>query len=327
MEKLVSIVVPGRNVSNTIEKCIVSIGKQDYSNVEVLVVLNGCTDDSLEVCRRLERSDKRIRVISSNAHSLLQARVDGVFASGGDWIAFVDADDMYVTKHAISKMYLEAEANNADICQFRHYRELPLLVRQKRPKTIEDKTWNSQDQRVILGMALGRDSHFTGYVWDKFYSSKVLKRGLRKCRTDCFFGEDRLFNAYILVEGGAHKVVSCRDAFYLYRRGGSTTGNVGLRLLEDYCNSKKAFLELLSYEPYEERIHSESLYCYRSVIRGLIKNGVSEKDVIGAIETVEQYPYIVEAKSYFRDRCSESDELRFMSSDYSAGEYLAFCAP
>lgn len=93
MEDRVSIIVPAHNAGRYIDKCIKSIVDQTYKNLEIIIVENGSTDDTLKICSELAEKYKAIRVVSSSDSGVSRARNTGIRLSTGKYIAFADADD------------------------------------------------------------------------------------------------------------------------------------------------------------------------------------------------------------------------------------------
>jgi len=98
-QKLVSIIMPAFNAANTIEKSIKSISNQTYKDWELIVINDGSTDNTKEIVKRLMRKEKRIYLITSQRNIGSPAgRNKGIKASNGRWIAFLDADDLWLPK-------------------------------------------------------------------------------------------------------------------------------------------------------------------------------------------------------------------------------------
>ena len=92
---LVSIVVPAFNAAQTIEETLHSVSQQTYSALEVIVVDDGSTDGTAEIARRHSLDDPRFRVVSQPNGGVASARNTGIAASTGDFVAFIDADDLW----------------------------------------------------------------------------------------------------------------------------------------------------------------------------------------------------------------------------------------
>ena len=96
----VSVIIPIYNVAQFLDRCIDSVLKQTFNNLEIILVDDGSTDTSGEICDRWERKDTRIRVIHKANGGLSSARNSGIEAATGDAIFLLDSDD-YISSHCI----------------------------------------------------------------------------------------------------------------------------------------------------------------------------------------------------------------------------------
>lgn len=119
MRPKVSIVVPIYNSRDFLERCVASIAEQTYTNLEVILIDDGSSDDSLKVCKILQKSDSRIIVIAQKNKGVSSARNLGIDSATGDYITFVDSDD-WLEKDAIAKM-VQMMADNRVDCVRTHY--------------------------------------------------------------------------------------------------------------------------------------------------------------------------------------------------------------
>ncbi|ETI90281.1 glycosyltransferase family 2 protein [Clostridium butyricum] len=92
-KSLISIIVPIYNVEKYLERCIKSICVQTYEYIEIILVDDGSTDRSLEICMEHKKKDLRIIVIHQDNLGLSGARNTGMIASHGKYYVFVDSDD------------------------------------------------------------------------------------------------------------------------------------------------------------------------------------------------------------------------------------------
>lgn len=90
---LLSVIVPVFNAEGYLRKCLDSIVNQTFQNMEIIVVNDGSTDHSLEICRKYQQMDSRVRIILKENGGLIRARKTGVSEASGDLIGFVDSDD------------------------------------------------------------------------------------------------------------------------------------------------------------------------------------------------------------------------------------------
>src|SRR5262249_54645146 len=92
---LISVIIPAYNDAATVERTISSALNQTYSNLEVLVVDDGSTDETALVVRRMADADRRIRLLQKANGGLVSARNNGIAHAGGEFIAPIDADDLW----------------------------------------------------------------------------------------------------------------------------------------------------------------------------------------------------------------------------------------
>ena len=96
---MISVIVPVYNVETYLEECLDSIQNQTYTNLEVLLVNDGSTDGSQAICEHYCQIDKRFRLMNQTNQGQSVARNNGVTASTGEFIAFVDSDDIILANY------------------------------------------------------------------------------------------------------------------------------------------------------------------------------------------------------------------------------------
>lgn len=97
MKSKISIIVPVYNGEKSIERCISSICNQTYADIEVIIVNDGSTDRTREMCEQMCKQDRRIKLFNIQNGGVANARNYGIDHSTGEYIMFVDADD-YIEK-------------------------------------------------------------------------------------------------------------------------------------------------------------------------------------------------------------------------------------
>lgn len=110
----VSIIVPTYNDSEELKDCIESISTQTYPNLEIIIINDGSTDDTVLVCDKLSAIDNRIRVVNQNHYGIGVARNIGLSVATGDFIEFVDSDD-WLTPNNVERLIEEQEKSHSDI--------------------------------------------------------------------------------------------------------------------------------------------------------------------------------------------------------------------
>ena len=117
IEALVSVIIPIYNVEEYIEKCVKSIQKQTWKNVEIVCVNDGTPDRSMDIVHRLAEEDGRIKIVNIKNSGLSMARNIGMQHATGKYICFLDSDD-YLALDAIEKLVICSEKNSTDMIFF-----------------------------------------------------------------------------------------------------------------------------------------------------------------------------------------------------------------
>ena len=161
----VSVIVPVYNTERTVEKCIQSIQKQSYNNIEIVLVDDGSPDNAPAICEEYAKRDTRIVVCHKKNGGLSDARNFGIKRATGAYIGFVDSDD-YVAPDMYEKLLETAVKNAADIvnCGF-------FLVENGR---IVQKRYCDCCIKKMTGLqaveALIDQKEATNFTWNKLYN-------------------------------------------------------------------------------------------------------------------------------------------------------------
>lgn len=216
---MISVIVPAYNVEKYIADCLESITTQSYRDIEIIVVNDGSTDSTLEIINRHAAADPRIRVISQPNGGLSAARNVGLDAANGEWIAFVDGDDMLLPD-ALSHLLNIAEDTQADIV-------CGSFIRQNS----EPKLTNSKI-RCFSGVEAFKNILFQKHI-DHSACGKLYRRSIFDSLrfTKGILYEDLDIAWYVFVP--AKKVVSTSRPVYFYRvTPGSILHNFNRRRLD-----------------------------------------------------------------------------------------------
>ncbi len=111
MNNLVSIIIPVYNIEKYISKCVESVINQSYKYLEIILVDDGSTDDSNNICQCYAKKDSRIKIIQQNNSGVSSARNKGLACAKGDYVMFVDGDDVIDVK-IIELMMEETSSDN-----------------------------------------------------------------------------------------------------------------------------------------------------------------------------------------------------------------------
>ena len=116
---MISVIVPLYNVEEYLEECLESIKNQTYSNIEVILVNDGSTDNSQAICERYCQQDPRFHLINQENQGQSVARNNGVAASTGEFITFVDSDDVVSAKYLENLYAYMTEEIDLIECEYR----------------------------------------------------------------------------------------------------------------------------------------------------------------------------------------------------------------
>ena len=109
-----SVIVPVYNAENELKKSIESILSQTEKNIEIILVDDGSSDNSLYICKEFEKKDRRIKVIHQENAGVSVARNTGIEVATGEYIGFVDSDD-WIELNMYERLLSEAQRSGADV--------------------------------------------------------------------------------------------------------------------------------------------------------------------------------------------------------------------
>ena len=124
MDKKISIIIPVYNVENFLEQCIESVISQTYQNLQIILINDGSTDSSLNICKSYALKDERIQVIDQKNVGLSGARNAGIIAAEGIYLMFLDSDD-WINKNTCQIAINKAEEENVDLIFWSRIKEFP----------------------------------------------------------------------------------------------------------------------------------------------------------------------------------------------------------
>lgn len=241
---LISVIVPVFNAQRFLPKCIGSILNQSYKNLEVLLIDDGSTDKSLEICKKYEQKDSRVVFISQENGGVSSARNNGLRRANGEYICFVDSDD-WIPRKSIQVLYEAVSAEDADLAvgSIKRVKEgrNDILPSPSAVNYIEDK------------------SEFLNYVKQvfpgpvaKLYKKEIINKYSLYFPSGIAVGEDTIFLCSYLEN--CKTIISVSDTVYFYNRlnGSSAThkhysaiGDWFIQIVESYarlCNHVDASL-------------------------------------------------------------------------------------
>lgn len=236
----VSIIVPVFNTEKFIERCLISLVNQTLKDIEIIIVNDGSTDNSVEIVKKFQNNDSRIKIINQSNQKQGAARNNGLKNANGEYIGFVDSDD-WVDFSYYEELYRQAKNYEADIA-------LATNVRVGGRKT--KKRLNITSVEVFSDL---QDKIDVNQQWkNECPTNKIYKRKML-LDNDIFFPEkvfceDKLFTIRAVYQ--ANKVVTVPNINYYYFRNPKSTVNTKTaqhlkKLIEDKNNARRDVLDFL----------------------------------------------------------------------------------
>lgn len=232
---LVSLILPVYNVSRYLSICMDSILAQTYPNFEAILVDDGSTDDSLQICQEYAKKDGRFRVIHQENQGLASARNTGLRNRRGQYFYFIDSDDC-IHPQLLEIVVSIAETEQANLVQI-NLKDVPADYRDFRKEadfadtyhTLQDKLQHFSLVQSLYNLdrdnqKLAKDIRLTTtVVWTKLYRSSVFSKflfpeGMR-------MHEDQMVAHRILQMGGG--MVFLDLPLYFYRQSDASLIRVG----------------------------------------------------------------------------------------------------
>ncbi len=241
--KLVSIIIPVYNVDKYLNECLESILKQTYSNLEVIVIDDGSTDESLEICCSFAAKDKRFKVIHQNNSGVSSARNTGLNIMTGDYILFVDSDD-FIDQNMVEILVEAIEKNDKTDAVFCGYKEFDdksgTIIREVMP--ISSKLVKRND-----GVA-GIFEEYSTMLWNKLFRSTLIdEKNLFDITLK--IGEDELWMIDSLKKANNIMLIGTPLYYYRSRSEGASKGQYfSDAKWTDYESQKKVLKSIKEYD-------------------------------------------------------------------------------
>ena len=249
----IRIIIPVYNVEKYLYKCLDSVCAQADCVREIILINDGSTDGSLDICKRYAENDARIKIIEQENKGLSATVRVGVRAATCDYIGFVDSDD-YIEKEMYARMYEEMKKHNADVvwCEYDRVGESGNNL----SKSLEDDgsiyVYEKQDGRFpirVYPLFFAADKEISGSRCNKLIKRELIVKNIAFEDLGISFGEDLALIAPIMFT--AEKIVNIRKYYYHYlQRGTSIVHTYNRKCFDDYIK----VIDIID--------RARKLYCY-----------------------------------------------------------------
>ena len=180
--ELISVIIPAYNVKGYLGRCLDSVLGQSYENLEVIVVDDGSTDGTADLCDEYAKKDDRVKIIHKKNEGVAAARNTALDHLSGDLTAFADADD-YMEPDMLMTLYNALKRHNADMSSCGYYEEYT-------DRTVERRKGESEgvyDKEAAYKEYFKMGGRIGSGCWNKLFRSEALRDIRYK---DYVMGED-----------------------------------------------------------------------------------------------------------------------------------------
>lgn len=292
----VSIVIPVYNAELYLEECLESILEQSFPNLEILLIDDGSTDGTADICRRFVFLDERIKYFHKSNGGSTSARKLGIQNATGKYIMFIDADD-YIKPDMISYMVDIAENNEADIVTDTFITD---VNQQDYPQggKLEEGVYRGEDlkKKVLPNMFYHNILEHWGIwptLWGKLFKRDIIGEKILELDERIFYGEDAasVFPACLK----ANCICIIKKYFYHYRAvQNSVSKSANKDLLDNMYYLHEYLYRIFSESEYSEVLLKQLGYYMLSVM-----NHAGQK--------LFHIPYSLEETQYLRQSIIQKD--------------------
>lgn len=208
-EKLVSVIVPVYNCEKYIRKSVQAVLNGQYRNVEIILINDGSTDSSLELCNQLRTQDNRVKVYSQKNGGPSAARNKGIQLAMGEYIIFMDSDDE-TSKYYVSDLIDLMHNEDAVLGQVSYTQDIGNLSQNNIEGTSLQSCTSNEAFRLLWCGGI-----VDGYLWDKiFLRKRIAENKIRFCEETRIWEDSLFIFEYLSVSSGKCFTSENKDYFY-----------------------------------------------------------------------------------------------------------------
>lgn len=323
---MISIIVPVYNVEKYLERCIESILSQTYKNFELIIINDGSSDKSIDICEKYKAIDSRIIFINQSNKGVSAARNVGLDIAKGDYVAFVDSDD-YIENDMYEILINSIEGNNADISVCGFY--------ELRPNNKRNELFIKKESFIMKSEDCINKFFEENYIkdlmyapWNKLFKRKVI--GDIRFNEKLSMGEDILFIFECLGNCNSIFFNNKSKYNYIYRENSAMRAEFSEKRF-DYI---KAFdyMEKICLERYPNLIKSvkkqcfyHKLNCCRKIILNSNHNEIYDIEFKKMLLYIEENKKIVFRKMNYKRKIDYILVRYLRSSNIFINKFLKLC--
>ena len=226
---LITVIIPAYNAEKTIGRAVKSVLNQIGVNLEVLIINDGSTDGTADICADFQSNDNRIKLFSIENHGVSYARNYGLERANGEYIGFVDSDD-WIERNMYSILLNTMKKYNAElsVCAFVNKIE----GAKHKAESVSIKTGIVEDVEMYGAVYHSKD--VGGYLWNKLFKKQLITTKLDERYAQC---EDFLFVLHYLQN--IRRLAYTNEKLYHYVRQ---------NIIDNYKYTKRSLTLMPAYE-------------------------------------------------------------------------------
>ncbi len=275
---MVSVIIPVYNGEGYIKQCLDSIFCSE--NVEVVAVNDGSRDASSEILHTYSEGQPRLKVIDKENAGAAQARLTGLSAASGDFVAFVDVDDRVAPK-LYERLEAKAQDGGCDAVFFDYVSEYP-----EKSVNVKSRFFDGQefpmDGRTAIKYMNRREAVFS-FPWNKIFRKSLFEGVVFPQKN--FVGEDYYMNLQLFEKTDKIDYLDIIGYHYVMTENSASRGGYGASTLVAYENYKKLYAECCERNP--ERIEETTDYLtteYMSFVIAMGRNNTYNAEMLREIK-------------------------------------------
>ncbi len=244
----VSLIIPVYNAEKYLRRCLGSAMEQTFRDMEIIVVNDGSTDDSLKICKEYSEMDPRFRIINKEHTGVSDSRNKGIEAAKGEYLQFMDSDD-WLTPDATEQFVFAARRFDCDLVIADFYRVDRAVFTEK--QHIRERGLLTRTQYAEYMMQEPADFYY-GVLWNKLYRRSIIEENDLKMDTELEWCEDFLFNLSFIRYAEKFTAIQTPIYYYVKRKGSIAT--------TDWKKANTVTLKFKLLKYYRELYQSIGLY-------------------------------------------------------------------
>lgn len=323
-DQIVSIIIPVYNAEKYLSKCIKSVLKQTYKMFELILVDDGASDSSGEICDKFAKEDSRIKVVHTENGGVSRARNIGIKQISGEYVLFVDSDD-YLEERMLEELVKAMKDGEMDLSICGFINENLNSTKEILP---DEKAGSYSVEEIAANILEAPHSYIYGVLWNKLFKAGVIKEQKLKFVDHIAFGEDFIFNLSYISKIEKIEIVSLGLYHYIRYNNNSLMYKMAKQQIDStyYCQSvdkriliykyyKRFYENLFLYETYKNQINDYLLQYFIAAKIDLLFMNMRKEEKKQCRKYLCSNQFLKECKAEMdRSYCRKRSILHFFSA-------------